>query len=86
MVPDSPADEAGVEVGDAEVSIDGEPLRAGGDIIVAVDGEAVADMTDVIRAVDSKQPGDSVELTLLQGGGEHTVDVELAERPANARG
>ena len=86
VVPGSPAEEAGVEVGDAEVSIDGQPMRAGGDIIVAVDGEAVADMTDVIRAVDSKQPGDSVELTLLQGGDERTVDVELAERPANARG
>lgn len=86
VVPDSPADVAGVEVGDAEVSIDGQPLRAGGDIIIAVDGEAVASMSDVIRAVDSEQPGDSVELTLLQGGEERTVDVELAERSANARG
>lgn len=86
VVPDSPADGAGVEVGDTEVSIDGQPLRTGGDIIVAVDGEAVANMTEVIGAVDAKQPGDSVELTLLRGGDERTVTVELAERPAQARG
>ncbi len=54
IVPDSPADEAGVEAGESEVSIDGRPLPAGGDIIVAVDGEAVVGMTDVISAVDAE--------------------------------
>jgi S1-C subfamily serine protease len=80
-----PADEAGIEVGDAELTVDGQPIRAGGDVIVAVDGDEVETMTDVIGAIDSKQPGDEVELTLVRGDDERTVDVELAERPENAR-
>ena len=85
VVPDSPADEAGIEAGDAELTVDGQPLRAGGDLIVEADGETVASMTDVIAAVDSKQPGDEIELTLLRGDDERTVSVELGERPASAR-
>jgi S1-C subfamily serine protease len=85
VVPDSPADEAGIEAGDADATIGGQPVRAGGDVIVAVDGEAVEGMSDVIAAVDSKQPGDELELTLLRGGNERTVTVTLGDRPAQAR-
>jgi S1-C subfamily serine protease len=85
VVPDSPADEAGIQAGDAEVTIGGRPVGAGGDLIVAVEDEPVETMTDVIAAVDAKQPGDEVELTLLRDGDERTVTVELAERPASAR-
>ena len=84
VVPGSPADEAGLEAGDSEVTIDGQPFRAGGDLIVEADGEAVATMADVIAAVDSKQPGDSIELTVVRDGEERTVEVELAERPDQA--
>jgi S1-C subfamily serine protease len=86
VVPDSPADEAGVEAGDAQVTVAGQRIRAGGDLIIAVDGEPVDGMDDVIAAVDSKQPGDDLELTLLRGGDERTVTVELGDRPAQAGG
>ena len=85
VVPGSPADEAGIEAGDTEVTINGQPLRVGGDVIVAVDGEPVATMSDVIGAVDAKQPGDSLELTVLRDGEERDVSVELADRPASAQ-
>lgn len=83
VIPDSPADEAGLEVGDAEMTLDGRPVLAGGDIIVAVDGDPVSEMVDVIDAVDSKQPGDEIELTLLRAGEERDVTLELGNRPAN---
>jgi S1-C subfamily serine protease len=86
VVPNSPADEAGLEAGDAEVTVAGQPFRAGGDLIVAVDGEPVSGVADVITAVDAKQPGDEIELTVQRAGDERTVTVELAERPAQARG
>ena len=86
VVPDSPADEAGVEAGDAEVTVAGQRIRAGGDLITAVDGAAVTGMDDVIAAVDTKQPGDQVELTLVRGGDERTVTVELDDRPEQAGG
>jgi S1-C subfamily serine protease len=86
VVPDSPADKAGIEAGNATVNVAGQRIRAGGDVITAVDGNEVSGMDDVIDAVDSKQPGDTLELTLLRGGQERTVSVDLADRPAQAGG
>ena len=85
VVPDSPADQAGIEAGDSQITIDGQPLKVGGDVIVAADGKPVQSMSDVIAAVDSKQPGDQLELTLLRGGDQRTVTLDLAERPASAK-
>jgi S1-C subfamily serine protease len=84
VVPDGPADEAGIEGGSAEVTIGGQPITAGGDVIVSVDGEDVSGMDDVIAAVNDKQPGDEVELTLSRKGSERDVTVDLGDRPANA--
>jgi S1-C subfamily serine protease len=84
VVPGSPADEAGIEAGDASVQMGGRQVQAGGDVIVAVDGEAVSGIEDVIAAVNSHQPGDEVELTVVRDGDERTETVTLADRPANA--
>ena len=84
VVPDSPADDAGIEAGDASVTVGGQEVRAGGDLIVAVDGESVSGMDDVIATVDSHKPGDEIELTLLRDGQERTETLKLTERPANA--
>ena len=85
VVPDGPADDAGIEGGSADVTIEGQQIKAGGDVITAVGGSEVTGMDDVIAAVNTKQPGDSVELTLLRKGDEQTVTVELGDRPANAQ-
>jgi S1-C subfamily serine protease len=81
----TPADEAGIEAGDAIVSASGLEIRAGGDLIVAVDGEPVEDMDAVIEAIQSKRPGDDMELTLVRGDEERTVTVELVARPGQER-
>ena len=86
VVPGSPADKAGITAGDATVTVGGQRIRAGGDVITAVDGNPVTGMDDVIAAVDAKQPGDSLQLTLLRGGNERTVSVDLTDRPAQAGG
>jgi len=79
--PGSPADEAGIEAGEAAVTIDGGQIRVGGDLIVAVDGGEVDDMAGVIEAIQSKEPGDDIELTVFRDGEERTVTVELTARP-----
>ncbi len=86
VVADSPADEAGLEAGDSEVTVDGEPFTAGGDLIIAADGEPVEAMSDVIAAVDSRQPGDTLVLTVVRGDEEREVEVELEDRPSSAKG
>jgi S1-C subfamily serine protease len=85
VVPDSPADKAGIEGGSADVTIDGQQFKAGGDVITEVDGHEVTGMDDLISAVNSKQPGDQVELTVVRKGDTRTVTVTLADRPASAK-
>jgi serine protease Do len=65
VVPDSAADDAGVEVGD---------------VIVAVDGEEIAQATEVRAAVIEHEPGDRVELRVDRDGEERTVEVTLGRR------
>jgi S1-C subfamily serine protease len=85
VVPDGPADDAGLEAGDQQVAVDGQQIVAGGDVITAVDGEPVTAMDDVIAAVNTKQAGDEVTLEVNRDGETQDVTVELGERPAQAR-
>ncbi len=86
VVPNGPADKAGVKGGTATVSIGGQQIRAGGDVITAIDGKPVTSMDDVVSAVNAKQPGDQVQLSLAHGSQKRTVTVTLGNRPANATG
>jgi S1-C subfamily serine protease len=85
VVKGSPADEAGLEGGDTEATIEGAPVRLGGDIITEVEGKPVSSMEEVVDAVNSAQPGDKMELTVLRGDNETKhVTVTLGVRPAKA--
>jgi S1-C subfamily serine protease len=86
VVPNGPADDAGVKGGDATVSIGGQQIRAGGDVITAIDGKPVTGMDDVINVVNEKQPGDEVQLDLTHGSQKRTVTVPLGNRPSSAKG
>ena len=86
VVPNGPADKAGIKAGTATVSIGGQQIRAGGDVITAIDGKPVTSMDEVVNAVDAKQPGDQVQLSLTHGSQNRTVTVTLSNRPANATG
>ena len=71
--PGSPAVTAGVKAGD---------------LITAVNGEKIGNARELARRIGSMAPGQSVKLTLLQGGSEKTVNVTLGELPdqVEARG
>jgi S1-C subfamily serine protease len=83
VVPNGPAGEAGLRAGRTETT---EGLVAGGDIIVSVDGEPVAESADVAAAIADNEPGDTVEVEVLRGDAEETIDVELGRRPARVEG
>jgi len=42
-------------------------------------------MTDVINDISTKQPGDTVQLSLVNGSQKRTVSVTLGNRPANVK-
>ena len=82
VVPDGPADKAGIKGGNATVIDGGQQVSAGGDIITEVDGKAMTGMTDVANAISQKHPGDQVQLTLVHGSAKRTVTVTLGNQPA----
>ncbi len=63
--PGSPADEAGLEVEDIIVALDGEPIESSGDLY---------------GALRDYQPGDAIELTVVRDGSEETLEVTLGEQ------
>jgi putative serine protease PepD len=68
ILKDSPAAAAGLQVGDLVTGYDGRPIQS---------------FTDLGAAVRSSQPGDTVTLNVTRAGQQITVQVTLAERPAD---
>lgn len=64
--PDTPAAKAGIKVGDAILSVDGDRLK---------------DARDLSRRIAAKQPGAKVDLQVLRDGKEQTISVTLARLP-----
>jgi S1-C subfamily serine protease len=81
VIPDGPADDAGLAGGDERIRFQGQEVRTGGDVIVAVDGQEVVTDSDLPRLIAEHLPGDTVTLEVLTDGEREEVDVELEERP-----
>jgi serine protease Do len=66
VVPGSPADDAGIQVGD---------------VIVGFDGKNISSGDDLRNAIRSHQPGDQVPVDIVRGGQDLTVTVTLGTNP-----
>ena len=64
--PDSPADGAGLSVGDVILSIAGTP---------------VGDVADLVEAIRDRKIGESVEIEIVRAGRKATVKASLGQRP-----
>jgi putative serine protease PepD len=53
-----------------------------GDLVVEVDGQAVGGSDDLVGRIRDHRPGDKVTLKVVRDGRERTVTVTLGERPA----
>jgi S1-C subfamily serine protease len=82
VTPDGPAQRAGVQAGDQQVSVGGSPLAVGGDVIIAIDGQAVDRFEALISYLyNHTEPGQSVTLTVMRDGQEQNLHIELGVLP-----
>ena len=65
--PGGPAADAGLDAGDVVTDLGSQEVRSSGDLL---------------SALRRYRPGDSVEVTVVEDGGEKTLDLELGEREA----
>lgn len=80
--PNGPADKAGLQGSDRQVTIDGSNVDAGGDVITSINGQPVNDMDDLIAYLSANSlVGQSVTLTVLRNGQEIKLSVTLEARP-----
>ncbi len=70
VVDESPAEKAGIEVGDIIVGFDGKPIRG-----------PVA----MTKQLHTRQPGDKIKLTIVRDGRERKLEAELADRTESWR-
>ncbi len=66
VIEDSPAESAGLRVGDA---------------ILQADGRYLNELETLSEAVVEKEPGDTIAFTIVRGGRERTVEVKLGRHP-----
>ena len=82
VVPGGPADQAGLQGSDRQITVDGEERQVGGDVIVALDGQPVETFDDLVTyLVRSTTVGQKVTLTVLRDGREQQIEATLGERP-----
>jgi S1-C subfamily serine protease len=83
VIPDSPAEEAGLQGGNREIEMMGLPVTIGGDVIVRVDDYDVRRFDDILSYLGRRtEVGQRVELTIIRAGETETVTVTLGERPS----
>ena len=83
VVPGGPAEQAGLQGSDRQVTIDGQERQVGGDVVVALDGQPVKTFDDLVAyLVQSTEVGQKATLTVLRDGRERQVEVTIAARPS----
>jgi S1-C subfamily serine protease len=81
VVPDGPADRAGLEGGGERLRFQAGAYRTGGDVILSVEGQKVIRPDDLARHISAYEPGQEVTLLVLHDGNREEVEVTLGKRP-----
>jgi S1-C subfamily serine protease len=84
VTPGGPADKAGIRAGNISAQLDGQPIQLGGDIIIRIANKDVRTNDDLAAAVADRKAGEKVKVTLVRAGKTQTVEVTLAQQPAQA--
>ena len=82
VVPDSPADKAGLRGSEDQVEIDGFSMMVGGDVIVAVDEQDIKGMDVLIAYIATETSvGQEISLTVIRYGEKLDLNLILGARP-----
>ena len=82
VLPDSPADRAGLRGGEEVETIEGARFLVGGDVITAINGQPVQVFDDLLAYLGRyASPGDTVTLTIYRDGETLQVPLTLGSRP-----
>jgi S1-C subfamily serine protease len=81
VVPDGPADDAGIEEANGQQTFQGARIRTGGDVIIAVNGQRLKTESDLAELISRQRPGETVTLLVLRDGDEQEIEVKLEPRP-----
>jgi S1-C subfamily serine protease len=81
VVPDGPADDAGIEGASGQQTFQGARIRTGGDVIIAVNGQRLKAESDLAELISRQRPGETVTLQVLRDGDEQEIEVKLEPRP-----
>jgi len=83
VLPNSPAEKAGLQASNNQATIDGQTVNVGGDVITAIDNQPVLQMDDLIAYLaGSTKVDQKVNLSILRDGKGQNLDVTLAARPS----
>lgn len=86
VVPDGPAEQAGLRGGGEQRSLNGVEFRLGGDVVVRIGGQDVQSADDLVRIVSEQlAPGQVVRFAIVREGKRLVVPVRLGERPRRPR-
>ena len=83
VVPDGPADKAGLQGSDQQIRFQGQQVDVGGDVITSIDSDKIVKETDLPALIARHDPGDTVDVGIIRDGKEQTVQVTLGERPTS---
>lgn len=83
VVQGGPSEKAGLKGATGTVSVSGFDVPSGGDVIIGVDGQPVQKYNDLLAYISFRDPTATVELTILRGGQQQQLTVQLQPRPAN---
>jgi len=77
VIPNSPADKAGIRGGKRLILMGEEKIALGGDIIIGIDGHPVRRVLDIVQELTKHRPGDEITLTILRDGKKIKVTLKL---------
>jgi S1-C subfamily serine protease len=81
VVSGGPAESAGLQEGDRNVTLNGAEVLVGGDVIVGINGEEIRGISDVLLYLAREaEVGEEVELTVIRDGEEIEVPLTLQSR------